>query len=247
MGPSEDQHGSVRLNAPHRPHKLGELRLCCCCSGVFTSEHNSDQSTAPCCNPCPGDDCFAASCSSNLHVRELVYVVFLSRPVFDLLKSLWFKILYGFVDQLWIVFDHFCLYCYYWLLSWFFWQLWLNRKTNVSLLSTDVFNLFTIHLIKVGNACMALLNCLIYTNYLSKQRKTCRWTQLKFYWTLVKIINKWIHCHHVRNQWTKTMHYYVCFNGISICFVSSTFISAFTTTEIRSTFAICGSNFGWHP
>lgn len=36
-----------------------------------------------------------------------------------------------------------------------------------------------------------------------------RWTQVKFYWTLVKIINKWIHCHQVRNQWTKTMHHYV--------------------------------------
>lgn len=80
-----------------------------------------------------------------------------------------------------------------------------------------------------------------------REIKTCRWTQLKFYWTLVKIINKWIHCHHVRNQWTKTMHYYVCFNVISICFVLSTFISAFTTTEIRSTFAMCGSNLGDIP
>lgn len=44
-----------------------------------------------------------------------------------------------------------------------------------------------------------------------RKRNACRWTQLKFYWTLVKIINKWIHCHHVRIQWTKTMHWCVFF------------------------------------
>lgn len=53
----------------------------------------------------------------------------------------------------------------------------------------------------------------------NRKRNACRWTQLKFYWTLVKIINKWIHCHHVRIQWTKTMHLCVVFLKMSSGYV----------------------------
>lgn len=70
-------------------------------------------------------------------------------------------------------------------------------------------------------------------------------TQLKFYWTLVEII-KWIHCHHVRNQWTKTMHRYVCFNVVGSFSRRSTFISALKL-ETRLTFLRHSSKFRRHP
>lgn len=84
--------------------------------------------------------------------------------------------------------------------------------------------------------------------WLSEGSNTCRWTQLKFYWTLVKIINKWIHCHHVRNQWTKTMHYYV-FVLMSSVYVLCNQPSFFCIHNYGEKIHICNTwfKFRWHP
>lgn len=77
MGPGDTVH--FALSATCHSHQRRSLRICHCCFVVYTPEHNSDQSSALCCSPCPEDDCYAASRSLNLHVRELLlyFIAFL--------------------------------------------------------------------------------------------------------------------------------------------------------------------------
>lgn len=138
------------------------------------------------------------------------------------------------------------------------WLKWLVIAVFVQLkfvitewISTSI--IFILLQIKAGQkyTCTApvdLLTSLSGNRWLSEGSNTCRWTQLKFYWTLVKIINKWIHCHHVRNQWTKTMHYYV-FVLMSSVYVLCNQPSFFCIHNYREKIHICNTwfKFRWHP